>query len=267
MRLIAPLTVPYHPRNSRVGSQANCPWHHNLLTHVLPCPCALAVTAQFESVKRAKATGCWSLKSLCPQVDVDLKEDELLEHSAKARQWFSTVRKHAQEHHGTPLLQLTTEEFVNATPSSRHALLGSFFRNAMTATPSDVQAAVQHRHLPRETSWPASGAGLGTRNSEPSESARKGSVWANKSSTTPGHSWLQRGAERAGSCDLCADHWVFVFATGRSGSTSIMEALNSLPGVRLASENQGSLEVSSTLFEMPPPPVALPPHTFCPPTI
>ena len=59
-------------------------------------------------------------------------------------------------------------------------------------------------------------------------------------------SWPQRAAT---SCDLCADQWVFVLATGRSGSTSIWEALNSLPRVSLAGENQGSLEVSSILLE------------------
>ena len=50
-------------------------------------------------------------------------------------------------------------------------------------------------------------------------------------------------------CDLCAEQWVFVLATGRSGSTSIVEALNSLPGVSLANENQASLDASATLLE------------------
>ena len=57
-----------------------------------------------------------------------------------------------------------------------------------------------------------------------------------------------RHAHAAETCDLCSDQWVFVLATGRSGSTSIWEALNSLPGVSLAGENQGSLEVSYMLL-------------------
>ena len=39
-------------------------------------------------------------------------------------------------------------------------------------------------------------------------------------------------------CDLCAQKWVFVIAAGgRTGSTSILEGLNALPGVSLQGEN------------------------------
>ena len=44
-----------------------------------------------------------------------------------------------------------------------------------------------------------------------------------------------------GQCDLCAQRWAFVLASGRSGSTSVLEALNSLPGVQLTGENGGAL--------------------------
>ena len=50
------------------------------------------------------------------------------------------------------------------------------------------------------------------------------------------------------SCSLCSEHWVFILSTGRAGSTSLLEALNALPGVRLAGENQASLEAASALF-------------------
>ena len=32
-------------------------------------------------------------------------------------------------------------------------------------------------------------------------------------------------------CDLCADQWLFVISTGRSGSTSLMTMLNLVPGM------------------------------------
>ena len=39
-------------------------------------------------------------------------------------------------------------------------------------------------------------------------------------------------------CDLCSQKWVFVFsAGGRTGSTSLLEGLNALPGVSLTGEN------------------------------
>ena len=60
---------------------------------------------------------------------------------------------------------------------------------------------------------------------------------------------LRGSDEPVAMCDLCAEQWVFVLATGRSGSTSIVEALNSLPGVSLSDENQASLDVSATLLE------------------
>ena len=31
-------------------------------------------------------------------------------------------------------------------------------------------------------------------------------------------------------CDLCADRWLFIISTGRSGSTSIFTMLNLVPG-------------------------------------
>ena len=47
------------------------------------------------------------------------------------------------------------------------------------------------------------------------------------------------GARNKAQCNLCEDHrWLFILATGRSGSTSLLEAMNSLPRVRLSGENQ-----------------------------
>ena len=44
-----------------------------------------------------------------------------------------------------------------------------------------------------------------------------------------------------GTCNLCAHEWTFVLSTGRSGSTSLLDALNALPGVQLSGENGASL--------------------------
>ena len=52
----------------------------------------------------------------------------------------------------------------------------------------------------------------------------------------------------ADTCDLCAKEWVFIFSTGRAGSTSIMEALNALPNVKISGENQASLEAAAELL-------------------
>lgn len=79
-------------------------------------------------------------------------------------------------------------------------------------------------------------------------------------------------------CDLCEGRHVFVLGTGRSGSTTILEALNSLPGVTLSGENHASIEAAEELFRCalaqrpcrPPPPRSThthtaPPTTFSPP--
>ena len=44
-------------------------------------------------------------------------------------------------------------------------------------------------------------------------------------------------------CDLCEQKYLFVLsAGGRTGSTSLLEGLNALPGVSLSGENFGVLE-------------------------
>lgn len=41
-------------------------------------------------------------------------------------------------------------------------------------------------------------------------------------------------------CDLCHDyHWLLVVASGRSGSTAVMDMLNAIPGVLVTGENDG----------------------------
>ena len=49
-------------------------------------------------------------------------------------------------------------------------------------------------------------------------------------------------------CNLCAEQWVFVLSTGRAGSSSLVAALNSLPGVHISGENQGSLQAAAELY-------------------
>lgn len=49
-------------------------------------------------------------------------------------------------------------------------------------------------------------------------------------------------------CDLCAREFAVILATGRSGSTSLLETLNSLPGVSLRGENHASLWASYDMY-------------------
>mmetsp|Transcript_8251 Transcript_8251/g.10770 ORF Transcript_8251/g.10770 Transcript_8251/m.10770 type:complete len:149 (-) Transcript_8251:1950-2396(-) len=49
-------------------------------------------------------------------------------------------------------------------------------------------------------------------------------------------------------CDLCHDYdWVFILGTGRSGSTTILSMINSIPGFYLAGENGKAIEILYTL--------------------
>jgi len=43
-------------------------------------------------------------------------------------------------------------------------------------------------------------------------------------------------------CNLCAHDWVIVLATGRSGSTSVLQMLNALPGFFIAGEHRGAIK-------------------------
>ena len=55
--------------------------------------------------------------------------------------------------------------------------------------------------------------------------------------------------EPAAPCNLCEQKWVFVLsAGGRSGSTSLLEGLNALPGVSLSGENLGLLSEMQRQF-------------------
>ena len=56
-------------------------------------------------------------------------------------------------------------------------------------------------------------------------------------------------SDDVGNCDLCARDFLFIFATGRSGSTSLLEALNSLPGINLRGENHASLWAAYDMYE------------------
>ena len=44
-----------------------------------------------------------------------------------------------------------------------------------------------------------------------------------------------------GKCSVCEDDWVIVVGTGRSGSTTVLEMLNSIPGVLINGEHNGQL--------------------------
>lgn len=50
-------------------------------------------------------------------------------------------------------------------------------------------------------------------------------------------------------CDLCHDHnWLLVVATGRSGSTAVMDMLNAIPGVLVVGENDGYITKIGTAY-------------------
>lgn len=52
-----------------------------------------------------------------------------------------------------------------------------------------------------------------------------------------------------GVCDLCARDFVIVLATGRSGSTSLLETLNSLPGLSLRGENHATIWSAYDMYQ------------------
>jgi len=55
--------------------------------------------------------------------------------------------------------------------------------------------------------------------------------------------------QHGASCDLCAQKWVFILSAGRSGSTSLLEGLNSLPGVSLGGENFAMIDVAREMVD------------------
>ena len=59
----------------------------------------------------------------------------------------------------------------------------------------------------------------------------------------------QSESDEPAPCNLCEQKWVFVLsAAGRSGSTSLLEGLNALPGVSLSGENLGLLNEMQRQF-------------------
>mmetsp|Transcript_27047 Transcript_27047/g.46928 ORF Transcript_27047/g.46928 Transcript_27047/m.46928 type:complete len:383 (-) Transcript_27047:47-1195(-) len=63
-------------------------------------------------------------------------------------------------------------------------------------------------------------------------------------------SHLQEQLNRSAACDLCghSQHWLFILGTGRSGSTSLLQMVNEIPGFHLAGENKGVLTSLTHLF-------------------
>jgi len=52
---------------------------------------------------------------------------------------------------------------------------------------------------------------------------------------------LQTACHRKSRCNLTAHEWIIILGTGRSGSTTLLEMVNLLPGVELNGENNGAL--------------------------
>mmetsp|Transcript_6559 Transcript_6559/g.7501 ORF Transcript_6559/g.7501 Transcript_6559/m.7501 type:complete len:333 (+) Transcript_6559:292-1290(+) len=60
---------------------------------------------------------------------------------------------------------------------------------------------------------------------------------------------LQNNQDNSVWCNLCEDYdWIFILGTGRSGSTSILNMVNTLPGFYLAGENGRSIK---TFYKLP----------------
>lgn len=96
-----------------------------------------------------------------------------------------------------------------AAPLASHFL--RWYLNVMPSTKGERR--VSHPACPRSPILPArKDGGVGS--------------WPTSSSKLP--------------CDLCHDHnWLFVMASGRSGSTAVMDMLNAIPGVVVVGENAG----------------------------
>lgn len=57
-------------------------------------------------------------------------------------------------------------------------------------------------------------------------------------------------AKQRDGCDLCNDsNFLFIFGTGRSGTTTILNMLNTVPNINLAGENYGELKAFHALYE------------------
>ena len=52
------------------------------------------------------------------------------------------------------------------------------------------------------------------------------------------------------SCNLCGVPWLFVLATGRSGSTSIAAVANALPTVQLQGESDGAIGAAMKMYDL-----------------
>ena len=158
------------------------------------------VTAQAESLLRAKTTGCWATGG-CPHAagEVHVNEDEVAALTEVSRAWYASVGEKSSTHSHVATLQTTTEDFLQMSRSDWRPWLNS-------------------------TLW-----------ADRSEASAPGDA----SVTRTGRASSARDDRTTGrQCNLCSDNWVFILSTGRAGSTSILEALNSLPATRLRGENQ-----------------------------
>lgn len=62
---------------------------------------------------------------------------------------------------------------------------------------------------------------------------------------------LSEASLTAGECDLCggSQQWLFIVATGRSGSTTMLEMLNAIPGFYLSGENYGVMDKVMRIYD------------------
>lgn len=156
-----------------------------------------------------------------------VSEQEVAAHSATADTWYGMVREHAARHSQVVQLELTTENFLGANRSTWRPLLNSTLWSTRSLA------------LDRPSRWSVA-------------TTPAGAIASNGAAIPDGATNPLKPpsrTSRSAQCDLCSEQWLFILSTGRSGSTSILEALNSLPGVHLRGENQASLDIACELYE------------------
>ncbi|KAJ8613035.1 hypothetical protein CTAYLR_004067 [Chrysophaeum taylorii] len=86
----------------------------------------------------------------------------------------------------------------------------------------------------------------------PTTAGTKSAADPSQKASRPKHPAPQTAKKSVGDvpCDLCRDHnWLFVVASGRSGSTAVMDMLNAIPGVLVVGENDGFITRTGQAFE------------------
>ena len=162
------------------------------------------VSAQLLSNKHAKAVNCVGSADTCDPVAVSPSAlQELEAFETKSRHWYARVRGGLGQQR---MLDITTESFLRQPRASWRSLFGSVI---LQSAHSSVKAAITSTGAPVVDE--------------------------------PRSTWSLR-EEHWSTCDLCEHEWLFVLSTGRAGSSSILDALNTLPGVQVSARYAPTFE-------------------------